>query len=119
MAKIIGDRFLEKRTLGEGATGRVIEAAVIKDCAYASVGESVAIKTYKPWVLDKENQQYRLLRELEAGITIDSPNIVKTFELGKEKDDIFLVMEFLEGETLTKWLQDNVLSTTNILHFPK
>lgn len=106
-AELLDGRFLKIRTLGEGAAGEVIEAIVTKNCEYASIGQKVAIKIYKPWVLSQPNQAIRIERELRAGLQISSEHIVRTYELASDNGKLFLVMELLKGVTLSQWIQDN------------
>lgn len=47
----------------------------------------------------------RLRQEAKAAAALDHPYICKIFELGEERDTVFLVMEFVAGETLHERLQ--------------
>ena len=105
--ELLNGKFLKIRSLGEGGVGEVIEAAVTKNCEYASVGQRVAIKIYKPWVLNQPNQATRIERELRVGLQISSEHVVTTYELASDQDRLFLVMELLKGATLSQWIRDN------------
>jgi serine/threonine protein kinase len=102
--KIIDGRFLVLKKLGKGAAGDVYEASVLRNTAYATKGTRVAIKIYKPWVIAKDSQGYRIERELNRGITVSSPNVVKTYEIGGFDNNVFLVMERLDGMELRRWI---------------
>lgn len=102
--KVIDNRFLVLRQIGEGAAGEVMEASVINDTPYATKGTRLALKMYKPWVFANENQAFRIERELLSGINISSPNIVKTYEVGSHAGRVYLVMERLDGISLRQWM---------------
>ena len=107
----INRRFARLRLLGEGAAAQVFEAAVVEECPYARVGDLVAIKSYKPWVLAQTGQALHVERELVASTKVDSEHIVKSYEVVKDESGMFLVMELLRGTTLSEWMRDNPLPT--------
>ena len=91
-------------SLGEGAAGEVVEATLLNDTSYGHVGERFAVKIYKPWVLSQKDQAHRIERELRAGNSIRSQNIVRTYEVGGTRENPYLVMQYLPGSTLRHWL---------------
>ena len=92
--------FLEKR-LGRGAMGQVYLA---RD--QNLITRKVAIKTVRPDILSDEDLQEgeaiaRFEREARAAASIGHPNVVHVTDFGKSADGVFfLVMEYVEGETL-------------------
>ncbi|HVR64676.1 MAG TPA: serine/threonine-protein kinase [Polyangia bacterium] len=46
----------------------------------------------------------RLLREAQATARLSHPNVVVVHDVGTYKDGVFIAMEFIEGGTLTFWL---------------
>jgi serine/threonine protein kinase len=105
VSRIIGGRFLVLRKIGEGAAGEILEAMLLQDTEYAARGSHVAIKQYKPWVLEKPEQSYRIERELRTGTEIHCPNLIKSHEVVGMDDKLFLIMEFVQGPTLREWMQ--------------
>lgn len=105
----LSQRFRRVKTIGEGAAGEVFEAITIQPCEYASTGDRVAIKAYKPTVLAQVGQATRVERELKASSLLESEHIVRSYEVIKNEDGIFLVMELLPGRTLVQFLHDNPL----------
>ena len=105
--KLLAEKFLINRKLGEGAAGEVYEAILVKDTDYGKENQKFAIKIYRPWVVDKKDQAIRITRELKYGKNISSDHVVKSFEVNSENDNLFLVMELLKGITLTEWLKGN------------
>ena len=63
--------------------------------------EAVAIKAPLLSVESDLGGYERFKREEEIGLTLDHPSILKFVKVGGEKSRPYIVMEFLEGETLT------------------
>src|SRR5947209_10727305 len=82
------------RLMGEGGMGAVYEAV------HPVLKKRFAIKTLLPTVAVQRDARARFLREAEAASRINHPNVVAVLDVGTEGDTPYLVMEFLEGETL-------------------
>lgn len=85
-------RILEK--LGAGGMGEVYLA---EDTL---LGRRVAIKFLPPEAVSDGHARKRLVREARAAATLDHPNICSVFEVGEEAGRGFIVMQYVEGETL-------------------
>ncbi len=90
-------RILEK--LGRGGMGEVYLA---ED---QSLGRKVAIKFLPPEIANDERARQRLLREAKTAATLDHPNICAIYEVGQEGDCSFIVLQYIEGETLAARLR--------------
>lgn len=66
----------------------------------------VAIKLLPPALTADRQAQERLRREATAAAALDHPYICKIFEIGEEGDVVFLVMEYVAGETLDRRLRN-------------
>jgi len=60
----------------------------------------VAIKTILPGAIDDERMERMLLEEATLASQIHHPNVVGTLELGEDDGMLYLVMEWVEGESL-------------------
>ena len=69
----------------------------------------VAIKTIRPANTDTHARE-RLWREARAAARVSHPNICQIYEVGEDGDELFLVMELLEGETLADRIAGEPLS---------
>ena len=81
------------RKLGEGGMGVVYEAEDER------LGRLVAIKRVRAFT-DDPTLRERLVREARTAAGISHPNICQVYELGEEGEELFVVMELLDGETL-------------------
>ncbi len=65
----------------------------------------VAIKLLPPDAVADEHAKKRLIREARAAAKLDHPNICSIYEVGEEDGRTFIVMQYVEGETLDSRIQ--------------
>ncbi|WP_437277129.1 protein kinase [Sorangium sp. So ce375] len=97
----LGGRYAVRRLLGRGGMGAVYEAE-------SPEGRRVAAKViFKSAVGQDDHAVRRFIREARAVTAIQSPHVVKTFELGTDLTlaTPFIVMELLHGVDLAKLLR--------------
>src|SRR3569832_1351354 len=87
-------RYQIVRLIGEGGMGSVYEAV------HTGLKKRFAIKTLLASLAEVEEARLRFLREGEAAATINHPNVVAVTDVGTEGGVPYLVMEYLEGQTL-------------------
>ena len=96
--------------LGRGGMGTVYRAEVQKTVAGLSAGTVVALKVIHPHLLETEGFFKRFLREAEIGRQVEHENVVRTFDcdalLVDGQQQNFLVMEYVEGQTLRDLLDE-------------
>ena len=89
-------RIIEK--LGEGGMGEVYLADDLK------LERQVAIK-FLPEHLTKDKENVECFEhEAKAAAALNHPNIVTIYEIAEEDDQTFIVMEYVEGQTLREML---------------
>ena len=86
-------RYAVLKKLGEGGKGVVYKA---RDTVLNRV---VAIKTLKSASSSDEGYS-RFIREAQAVAKLNHPNIVSIYDIGKENDKQFFVIEFVDGMSL-------------------
>jgi eukaryotic-like serine/threonine-protein kinase len=90
--------------IGAGGMGEVYRA---KD---TRLGREVAVKILPPaFALDPERLR-RFTSEAQAVAALNHPNILAIHDIGNEAGSQYLVMEFLDGESLRERLQAGALS---------
>jgi serine/threonine protein kinase len=89
-------KILER--LGKGRLAGVYKAV-------HQLGQVVAIKVLPPSRGKNPELLARFQREAKLAIRLRHPNVVRAFQIGKHKGLHYLVMEYLEGETLESVLQ--------------
>jgi eukaryotic-like serine/threonine-protein kinase len=97
--------------LGAGGMGEVYRA---KD---TRLGRDVAIKVLPANVpLDEERRQ-RFEREARTISSLNHPNICALYDVGNQDGVEYLVLEYVEGETLEKRLEKGPLPTKILLRY--
>src|SRR5512146_2984524 len=81
--------------LGAGGMGEVYRA---RD---SRLDREVAIKVLAQHLGSQPDVQARFEREAKTISSLDHPHLCTLFDVGRENDTDFLVMELLEGETLS------------------
>lgn len=69
------------------------------------LGRKVAIKFLPERVANDERAKQRLLREAQTAATLDHPNICAIYEVAEENGYSFIVLQYIEGETLAERLR--------------
>src|SRR5437867_1918301 len=100
-------RILQK--LGAGGMGEVYLAEDTK------LNRKVAIKFLPTDSVISEQANKRLLREARAAATLDHPNICAIHEVGEEDGRSFIVMQYVEGETLEARMKRKTLEMSESL----
>jgi serine/threonine protein kinase/Tfp pilus assembly protein PilF len=101
-------RIIEK--LGAGGMGEVFLAQDLR------LERKVAIKVlHAKWIGDVQAKK-RLLKEAKAAAKLDHPNICTVHEVNEEGDDPFIIMQYIEGETLWHKVRKNPLAPGEVVH---
>jgi serine/threonine protein kinase len=100
----IGDRvgrYLVLSALGAGGMGVVFAAYD------PQLDRKVALKLLRAGVTyNTQDARTRLRREAQAIAQLSHPNVVGVYDVGTTDDgDLYIAMEFVEGDTLTSWLK--------------
>jgi Tol biopolymer transport system component/tRNA A-37 threonylcarbamoyl transferase component Bud32 len=97
--------------IGAGGMGEVYKA---RDTRLDRV---VAIKVLPAHLADRAELRERFDREAKTIASLNHPHICTLFDTGHQDDIDFLVMEYLEGETLAQRLQKGALPIQQVLQF--
>ncbi len=91
-------RFTILDRIGGGATGVVYK---VRDQETRQV---CALKVWRASTVRDPGAEERFQREVELGRQIDHPNVVHLLDAGREGDRLYLVMEYVGGQTLAESL---------------
>jgi len=75
----------------------------------------VAIKMLPAKSVDDERARRRLVHEARAAATLDHPNICAVHEVNEDAGCVFIVMQYVEGESLAEKLLGRQLSTAEVI----
>lgn len=95
--------------VGAGGMGEVYRARDTR------LNRSVALKILPPETARQDEARARLEHEARTISSLNHPNICALYDVGREGDVDYLVMEFLEGETLTSRLGRGALSRAELI----
>src|SRR3984893_154934 len=97
--------------LGEGGMGKVYKA---RD---SRLDRFVAIKLLRGDLADRPELQERFVREARTIASLNHPHICTLHDVGHQDNVAFLVMEYLEGETLAQRLESGPLPLEQVLQY--
>jgi len=108
-------RFKILSKLGEGGMGAVYLAEDQK------LGRTVALKTLQAEFFDDPDRMSRFVREAKTAAQVSHSNVMAIYDLDKLKDEKsgqeinFIVMEYIEGVSLTEYLGSGKVARKDIL----
>ena len=132
------DRFMEKPVVGEMAEAVTIKKAVLTKGQYLRhyeiseqigsggmgdvylardmrLNRRVALKVLPAASLSNQEANQRLWREARAAATLDHPNICAIHEIAETGSCNFIVMQYVEGETLADKLKREKMNLREVL----
>ncbi|QKS71482.1 Stk1 family PASTA domain-containing Ser/Thr kinase [Paenalkalicoccus suaedae] len=101
IGKRLNDRYKLIRPIGGGGMADVYLA---KDLI---LDRHVAVKMLKTQFSNDDEFIQRFRREAEAATSLSHPNVVSIYDVGEEEDLYYIVMEYVEGETLKDYVVAN------------
>lgn len=110
---ILDQKYRIERPLGLGAMGAVFQAT------HLGTTRPVALKVIMPQLADNQEFAQRFRREAEAAGRLTHPNVVNVTDFGvtrvEQGELAYLVMEYLDGQSLTDYLKKTPRPTFNFL----
>jgi hypothetical protein len=97
--------------LGAGGMGEVYRASDTR------LDRTVAVKILPSHLSENDQAKQRFDREARAISSLNHPNICTLYDVGSQGSVDYLVMEFLEGETLADRLRKGPLTAGQLLTF--
>ncbi len=100
MSKIFGGRYEVLERIGAGGMAIVYKA---KDLLLNRV---VTIKVLREQFVTDEDFIRRFRREAQSAASLSHPNIVSIYDVGKDGDTEYIVMEYVEGRNLKEIIRE-------------
>ena len=95
----INDRYEIRKLIGEGGMANVY-------LGYDTILErDVAIKVLRGDLADDEKFVRRFRREAQSASLLNHPNIVQIYDVGEDDGNFYIVMEFINGQTLKQLIK--------------
>ena len=105
-------QLIEK--IGQGGMGVVYRAEDL------NLRRIVAIKFLRPDLISGDVQRQRFKKEAQAAASLNHPNIATIYHLVEIEDDVFFVMEYVDGQDLRDILeQSEILSIDRIIKYAR
>jgi len=103
VGSIIADRYRVVSKLGDGGMGQVFLAEHVR------MKRRCAVKVMRPQLMSDPVAVVRFNREAENASQISHPNVFAVYDFGETSNGlIYLAMEFIDGEPLSRTLEQEV-----------
>ena len=94
VGRTLGDRYELVAVIGRGGMAEVWEATDTR------LGRRVAIKILRPDLARDPAFQDRFRREAQSSASLNHPNIVRVYGCFSDKDNVYIMMEYMEEGSL-------------------
>ena len=98
VGRILADRYHVLKKLGEGGMGRVYLGEHVK------MNRQCAIKVMSAQLVNDSESARRFAREASSAARIIHPNVAAVFDYGESDGLVYIVMEYVDGEPLSRIL---------------
>jgi len=98
--KVLGGRYILLEKVGGGGM------AVVFKATDTILNRTVAIKLLRSEFSNDPEFVKNFDNEAQAAASLSHPNVVNIFDVGKDNDDHYIVMEFIDGKTLKEVIQE-------------
>lgn len=100
LGKVLGNRYEIVEKIGEGGMALVYKA----QCRL--LNRFVAVKILRPEYIEDDEFIQKFDKESKAAASLSHPAIVNVYDVGADGDIRYIVMEYINGVTLKKYIKD-------------
>ena len=98
--KIIGNRYQILDSIGTGGMAEVYKAFD------TFLNREVAVKILRAQYTDDEGFVSRFRQEAQSAARLIHPNIVNVYDVGRDDDSYYIIMEYVKGKTLKELISE-------------
>lgn len=114
IGKILGQRYEIIQKIGGGGMALVYKAK----CRL--LNRYVAVKILRPEFISDEDFINKFEKESQAAASLSHPNIVNIYDVGTDNDVHYIVMEYVDGKTLKKYIKEKgLLKNDEVINISK
>lgn len=106
IGSVLNKRFVLRQVLGSGGMGTVFRATDLRRQEAHDQQPDVALKVLNEEFRDDPELLIALQRETKKSQMLAHPNIVRVYDFDRDGRNIFMVMELLEGKTLSQYIRE-------------
>ncbi len=99
MDDVIGNRYEMQDAIGRGGMATIFRAVDLR------MGRIVAVKVLREVYSSDPKFVTRFQREARAASALQHPNIVQVYDYGQSEESYYIVMEFVDGTDLRRYLK--------------
>lgn len=100
IGQVLGNRYRIEERIGGGGMSVVFRATDLQ------LGRDVAVKVMRNHLAADEDFVRRFWREAQNAAALSHPNLVKIYDVGRDGENCFIVMELITGRTLKQMIQE-------------
>jgi serine/threonine-protein kinase len=108
---LVVGRYVILDRLGSGSMGRVFKAH------HLMMDRVVALKIIAPEIVSNERVVARFQREMKLVGRLDHPNVVRAFDADQINKVLYIVMEYVSGDSLGKRLRRGVIPPAEMVAY--
>jgi eukaryotic-like serine/threonine-protein kinase len=108
---LIVGRYIILDRLGSGSMGRVYRAH------HQMMDRQVALKIIAPEIVTNEKVVARFQREMKLVGRLDHPNVIRAFDADQLNKVLYIVMEYVQGESLGQKLRKGTIPPLEMTDF--
>jgi serine/threonine-protein kinase len=102
---LLNGRYVIERVLARGGMSVVYRATMPSLGGRPVAVKEMLMPSLEPHLRRRAVEQFQ--REAQMLALLDHPNLVEVIDYFEEDDSQYLVMSYIDGETLEQWLRDN------------